>query len=153
MFNGYVDLSIDKMDVRLEREVPGNRPDLTVPKVPVVTVVGCVSHGASSSVLLTRASAPAASDLVHADEGETAAARSVPLGTRQYQLIGTADFSTQDELLAQGQRALFTAAATANASGILRDGRRVAVKALLIADGSTPRLNLLSVQPLADSCQ
>jgi len=40
---------------------------------------------------------------------------------------------------------------TANATDALRSGRKVAIKALLIP-GSPAALNLLSVQPMADSC-
>jgi hypothetical protein len=69
-----------------------------------------------------------------------------------FELIGTADFRPADELLEEGERGLFTRSETANGSGALRPGRKVAVKALLIDNGVRPALNLLSVQPVAETC-
>lgn len=152
MFNGYVDLSIDKMDVRLEEQPAVGRPDLAAPKVPIVTVVGCVSRGAGGVEMLTSASTPKTSAIMHADQQEVAEARETPLGTSRYWLIGTADFGSVDELMSRGQRALFTQAATANATGGVRNGRKVAVKGLLISGTAEPRLNVLSAQPIGDSC-
>jgi hypothetical protein len=67
--------------------------------------------------------------------------------------VGTAEFGTVDELLAQGQRAQFTSRAGANASSQLADGYKVTVKALLTSEERDPRLNLLSVHSLADRCR
>jgi hypothetical protein len=61
-------------------------------------------------------------------------------------------FASADELLGQGQRVQFTTPEAVNATGQLRAGRRVAIKGLLIAAENEPRLNLLSVQPIADAC-
>jgi hypothetical protein len=151
MFNGFVDLSIDKLDVRREREQGATRNALANPTIPIVTAVGCVQRGADGSEMLTKASAPKASVVVHADAAEIAAARSTPTGSGRYRLIGTAEFGTEGELLAEGQRALFTRDISANATNALRTGRKVAVKGLLIP-GSPASLNLLSVQPFPDSC-
>jgi hypothetical protein len=153
MFNGYVDLSIDKMDVRLEEKPAVGRPDISAPKVPIVTVVGCVSRGAGGLEMLTSASVPKTSEIVHADEQEIAAARETPLGPNRYRLIGTADFGSIDELMSRGQRAQFTRAATANVTGRLRDGRKLAVKGLLIPGIPEARLNVLSAESIADTCR
>jgi hypothetical protein len=152
MFNGYIDLSIDKMDVRLESRPPAGRPDLSAPKVPIVTIVGCLSRAAGGVPMLTRASAPKPSSIVHADEQELADARSTPLGANRYRLIGIADFGSIDELMSAGQRAEFTRAVTANVTDSLRDGRKLAVKGLLIPGTPETRVNLLSAQPIAESC-
>lgn len=152
MFNGYVDLSIDKMDVRLERSPDFGAVDVSLPKAPIVTVVGCVGRDAGTEVL-TRASAPRRSAIVHADAREIAEAREIPLGSSRYRLIGTADFASTDDLLSSGQRAMFTREAMANATRSLQNGRKVAVKALLVPDTPEPTLNLLSVQPISESCK
>jgi predicted CXXCH cytochrome family protein len=152
MFNGYVDLSIDKMDVRLETKRRADRTDLATSQVPIVTVVGCVSRRADGVEMLTKASTPQISAIVHADAGEIAAARNTPLGTNQYRLIGTAEFSSERELLSQGQRAQFTRESTANVTNGLKDGHRLFVKALAIP-GVETRLNVLSAQTLAGNCR
>lgn len=152
MFNGYVDLSIDKMDVRLEEKPPASRTDMSTPKVPIVTVVGCVSRGADGVEMLTRASVPKPSVILHADEEEVAEARETSLGTNRYRLFGTAEFGSIGELLSQGQRALFTREATANVTSGLQTGRKVAIKGLLIPGTPEARLNILSAEPIADTC-
>ena len=152
MFNGYIDLSIDKMDVRLEGKPAAGRPDLSAPKVPIVTVVGCFSRGAGGIEMLTSATVPKTSSIMHADEQEVAEARETPLGSNRYRLIGTADFGSADDLMSKGQRALFTDAATANVTRSLQDGRKLAVKGLLIPGVPEARLNVLSAQPIADTC-
>jgi hypothetical protein len=68
-------------------------------------------------------------------------------------MIGTADFVSADELLAEGQRRLFTTRETANVTGQLQAGRKLAVKALLIRAEDEDRLNVLTVQSIADTCQ
>jgi hypothetical protein len=153
MFNGYVDLSIDKMDVRLETKRGADRVDLATSKVPVVTVVGCVSRRADGATMLTRASDPRISAIVHADAKEIADARTTPLGTNHYRLIGTAEFGSEGELLSQGQRAQFTRESTGNVTNSLQSGHRLFVKALAIPGVQDARLNLLSAQTLADSCE
>jgi hypothetical protein len=150
MFNGFVDLSIDKLDVRLERDSKNAAP--SKPAIPIVTAVGCVERTTDGVVLLTNASAPKTSVVVHADAAEIADARRTPLGTERYRLAGTAEFGTISDLLATGQRRLFTRDITANATNALRPASKVAVKGLLIA-GTPPTLNLLSAAPLADSCR
>jgi hypothetical protein len=150
MFNGFIELSVDKFDLRTEGTNLDSDPQ---PQAPLVTVVGCVARTPTGGRMLTSASPPHVSTIVHADAGEIQTAASVAGGPAVYQLIGTADFGSRDELLGQAQRRLFTRPDTANATGELRPGRRVAVKALLV-DGSMGRtLNLLSVQPIADTCQ
>jgi hypothetical protein len=153
MFNGYIELSIDKMDVRLEGTHDAVRPDASAPKAPIVTVVGCVSRSANGVPMLTNASAAKASAIVHADAKEIAEARNTPLGTNRYRLVGTADFSSVGELMSQGQRALFTREATANVTDALQNGYKVALKGLMIPGSTEVRLNVLSARPLADRCK
>ena len=91
--------------------------------------------------------------MVHADAAEISDARRTPLGTSTFRLVGTAEFGTVAGLLSEGQRAQFTRDVTANTTNALGAGRRVAVKALMIGSAPQPTLNLLSAQPLAESCQ
>jgi hypothetical protein len=126
--------------------------DAAKPQVPLVMVVGCASRAGDGAWMLTNASEPKASSIVHADASEVEAATRVPLGNGRYRLIGTAEFASVDELLGQGQRALFTSRESANASGQLVAGHKVSVKALLIAAPDERRLNLLSVQSIGDAC-
>ena len=151
MFNGFVDLSVDKFDFRTESTNPS--PDVSPPQTPLVTVVGCVARTPTDGRMLTNASRPVVSAIVHADAGEIEAAASAGKGSAVYQLIGSADFESGDELLSRSQRRLFTRPDVANATGELRPGRRVAVKALLIDSATGQTLNLLSVQPIAGTCQ
>jgi hypothetical protein len=130
----------------------GRQQDAAKPRAPLVMVVGCASRAGDGAWMLTNASEPRVSPIVHADAGEVEAATRVPLGNSRYRLIGTAEFASVDELLVQGQRALFTSRERANASGQLVDGHKVSVKALLIAAPNERRLNLLSVQSIGDAC-
>ena len=75
------------------------------------------------------------------------------LGTRQFQLVGVADFLTAEGLLRSGDRALFTTPDQVNATGELRDGRTVLVKGLLIETDGDPRINLVAVVGLEDKCR
>ena len=159
MFNGYVDLSIDRMDVRLEaKAVPPTAAGVVsviptgAPKVPMVNVVGCFSRTADGAGVLTNGSEARGSTILHADEREVADARATGLGTRRYRLVGAAEFGSTSDLLAQGQRAQFTRDTTANVTASLVNGRKVAVKGLLIPGSPSAALNILSAQPLADSC-
>ena len=130
----------------------GSQQDAAKPQVPLVMVVGCASRAGDGAWRLTNASEPRVSSIVHADASEVEAATRVPLGNSRYRLIGTAEFASVDELLEQGQRALFTSKESANASGQLMDGHKVSVKALLITASDERRLNLLSVQSIGDAC-
>jgi hypothetical protein len=126
--------------------------DAAKPQVPLVIVVGCAARAGNGGWMLTNASEPKESSIVHADATEVEAMARMPLGNRRYRLIGIAEFTSIDELLEQGQRALFTSRESANASGQLMDGHKVSVKALLITALNERRLNLLSVQSVGDTC-
>jgi hypothetical protein len=75
------------------------------------------------------------------------------LGTREFQLVGVADFLDAEGLLATGNRADFTSADQVNATGELRPGRTVLVKGLLIEGDDVSRVNLTTVVGLPDRCQ
>ena len=80
-------------------------------------------------------------------------AKKKPLGSNQYKLFGTVDFLTKEDLLNDARRAEFTRPEVANATGELQSGRKLLVKGLLVTAANEKRLNLVSVQQLADTCK
>ena len=122
------------------------------PKVDIVQTVGCAEQK-SSVWWLMRAAEPRATTGGIFNSNQVEAAKTTALGSATFQLIGTADFADPEELLRSGQRKEFTTPENANATGQLRNGRRVLVKGLLLPDGDITRINLVSVVALADSCQ
>ena len=123
------------------------------PKVDVVQSVGCVERrtGAPDTWWVGRATDPTPGQAGIFSTAQVEAAKSVRLGANTFQLIGVADFLDTDGLLRSSQRREFTTPETANATGQLREGRKVLVKGLLI-DSDVKRINLLAVIALSDSC-
>ncbi|MXY25774.1 MAG: hypothetical protein F4Y45_14805 [Acidobacteria bacterium] len=123
------------------------------PAVEVVHTVGCAERrGGDADWWLVRAAEPEPTGVGVFNVLEVDAAKSRPLGDREFQLIGVPDFLGAEALLRAADRALFTEPDQVNATGELRDGRAVLVKALLIDAEPPPRLNLLAVVGLADNC-
>ena len=127
--------------------------DLSKPKVPLVSVIGCASHTAEGAWMLTNATNGVESKALFMTAKEIDEARKKALGNNRYKLLGTLDFLTKEELLKDPQRAKFTRPEVANATGQLQDGRKLFVKAMLITVPNEKRLNLVSVQQLADTCK
>ncbi|MGE3959754.1 MAG: hypothetical protein AB7H96_23780 [Vicinamibacterales bacterium] len=145
MFNGFIDLSIDR------HHLDGREDDRTEPPPsPLVIVTGCASRERDGRWVLDRATSPARSTVVHADALEVASARRTPDENR-YRLHGTADFAPVVDLLAAGDRAAFTTTATANTTRVLEPGRSVGVKGVLVG-GAEPAINLVSAWPVAGAC-
>ncbi|MYD72227.1 MAG: hypothetical protein F4W89_16010 [Acidobacteria bacterium] len=123
------------------------------PAVEVVHTVGCAERrGGDADWWLVRAAEPEPTGVGVFNVLEVDAAKSRPLGDREFQLIGVPDFLGAEALLRAADRALFTEPDQVNATGELRDGRAVLVKALLIDAEPPSRLNLLAVVGLADNC-
>lgn len=127
--------------------------DLSKPKVPLVSVVGCASRTADGAWMLTNATDGIESRLLFLSAKEIEEAKKKPLGNNRYKLLGTPEFLTKEDLLNNGQRKDFTRPDVANATGQLQDGRKLIVKGLLITAANEKRLNLVSVQQLADACK
>ena len=127
--------------------------DLSKPKVPVVSVVGCASRTADGTWMLTNATDGIESKVLFLSAKEIEESRNKALGKNQYKLLGTPEFLTKEELLKSGQRAEFTRPEVANATGQLQDGRKLIVKGLLITDPNEKRLNLVAVRQLTDTCK
>lgn len=145
MFNGFVDLSVDRFGV-------GSAAGIATlpPTRPLVVAAGCAAQSADGAWTLTHATSPARSTIGHADAAEVGATRRTP-DDNHYRLLGAADFANVDALLAAGDRAQFTTRATANATGQLRVGASVGVKGVLIG-GAEPAINLVSVWPVPGTC-
>ena len=124
------------------------------PQAESVKTVGCVQRGAGENAWrLTRATDPETIRLGVFDTAQIDEARQTASGSREFRLIGVADFLTAEGLLRSGDRALFTTPEQINATGALREGRKVLVKGLLIDPDGEPRINLLAVVGLADTCE
>lgn len=123
------------------------------PAVEVVHTVGCAERrGGDADWWLVRAAEPEPTRVGVFNVVEVDAAKSRPLGDHEFRLIGVPEFLGAEALLRAADRGLFTNPDQANATGELRDGRTVLVKALLIDTDPPPRLNLLAVVGLADAC-
>ena len=82
--------------------------DLSKPKVPLVSVVGCASRTAEGTWMLTNATDGIESKVLFLSAKEIEESRTKALGKNQYKLLGTPEFLTKEELLKSGQRAEFT---------------------------------------------
>jgi len=127
--------------------------DLSKPKVPLVSVVGCASHLPDGTWMLTKATNGVESKVLFMSAKEIEEAKNKPLSNNQYKLLGTLDFLTKEDLLSDPRRAEFTRPEVANASGQLQDGRKLLIKGLLITAPNEKRLNLVAVQQLAETCR
>ena len=124
------------------------------PQVEMVQLVGCVEERTGNGWCLTRASEPEVSRArVFNQDQVDAVLAALELGTREFQLVGVADFLDAEGLLATGNRADFTSADQVNATGELRPGRTVLVKGLLIEGDDVSRVNLTTVVGLPACCQ
>lgn len=122
------------------------------PKSPIVVVVGCALKSAEPHIwTLSHAGerSESARLAIAADEQPALAKR--PLGDDTYQLIGVADFVDADTSRTIGDRGALLQPSRVNATGMLADGRKVAVKGLYIA-ATPPRINLTSVADLGARC-
>ena len=126
--------------------------DTRKPQAEIVHTVGCVERGAGDTWRLTRAAEPETTRPGVFETAQVDDARQTEPGSHEFRLIGVADFLTAEGLLRYGNRALFTTPEQINASGELREGRTVLVKGLLIDPDGEPRINLLAVVGLADTC-
>ncbi len=98
--------------------------DLSKPKVPLVSVVGCATQMSDGTWMLTKATEGVESKVLFMGAKEIEEAKTKPLGNNQYK-----------------------------ATGQLQNGRKLLVKGLLITVSNEKRLNLVSVQQLADTCK
>ena len=139
----------------LAHPVPAHGQDAAEPQAAIVQTVGCAEQRGGDGVTwwLTRAADPEEIGPGPFEEPQVDAARNRETGSREFQLIGFAEFVDPATLLAWADRALFTTDEQVNATNDLREGRFVLVKGLLIDADGDARINLLSVVGLADACE
>jgi len=119
---------------------------------PLVMLVGCAGRSAQPQIWdLTRAGARTESSRAGITASEKDQLARQPLGLDAYQLIGVADFVDAQTSRTIGDRGAILTPPRVNATGMLADGRKVAVKGLLI-DAKPQRINLTSVVDLG-ACQ
>jgi hypothetical protein len=108
---------------------PGSAaPDKDAPHI--VRAVGCMKQDGAKKWLLGRAGEPVVSDSQATSTAELKAASASPLGDKTLELLGVDVFSPHDH-----------------------DGRKVAVKGVLIPEAGISRLNVTSLQTLAATCE
>ena len=127
--------------------------DLNKPTIEFVRAVGCASAGsAPGDWTLTNATKPTVVRSPFTSTTEMEELATEPLANKTYKLLGTGEFVSVERLLGQSQRAEFTAGESASATGTLKDGYKVVVRGLLLDPDVNARINLTSVQILAESC-
>lgn len=122
------------------------------PKSPVVLAVGCAAESAQPNIwMLSRVGERSASARpgITSEEMEQLSKR--PLGQNTYELIGVADFVDADTSRKIGVRGAILTRSRVNATGVLANGHKVAVKGLFI-QGPPARINLTSVVELSPRC-
>ena len=124
------------------------------PQVEIVKTIGCAESRAGDPAIwwLSKATEPEVIRGGVFDTTQVEEAKDADLGTREFQLVGVADFLDAESLLAWGRRSEFTTPEQANATGELREAHTVLVKGLLIEGEPVSRINLLAVVGLAEDC-
>src|SRR5947208_10437301 len=102
--------------------------DLSKPKVPLVSVVGCATRTAEGTWMLTKATDGVESKVLFMSAKEIEEAKTKPLGNNQYKLLGTVDFLTKEDLLKDPHRAECTLPEVASATGQRQNGRKRLLK-------------------------
>ena len=124
----------------------------TGPRVPIVMVVGCATRTAEPHIwALSHASRRRETGHPGITSAEQTEAAHEPPGSDTYHLVGVADFVDAAASRTIGVRAGILSPSRVNATGMLADGHRAAVKGLYI-DGNPARINLTSVIDLGGGC-
>ena len=122
MFTPFIQYSIDSRDLTKPAE-PGQAP------LEIAEVAGCLESGSDQSWILTKATAPLVSMTQATSSMDIKNAEARPLGDQQYELLGADVFDPST-----------------------RQAQAVVVKGVLIKDAKHGRLNVTSLQPLAERC-
>ncbi len=127
MFTPFIQYSVDNQDLTKPETVHAQeRPQQDV--LPIAQIVGCLVRNPSGMCMVTNANEPVASNTQSTTSESVRAAQAMPLGNRQYRLVGVGVFSPDRH-----------------------QGRKVAVKGVLL-HASPESLNVTSLQMLADTC-
>ena len=134
--------------------VRAQRPDAPPPTVEIVSTVGCAVKvaGPPPTWTLARAADPTVTSEPYASHDALDEARTPPLGSGNFLLVGVAEYLTEDDRQelspATNQVVPFQKAST----GQLQNGHHVAVRGLLVEVDGEPRINLTSVVSLDETC-
>ena len=131
MFTPFIQYTMDDQNLPAAAADPSSAATNSGAHDPlkIGEVVGCLEGGPSGEWLLTQASEPKASNAQATSSVELNAARDKQLGSGHYRLLGARVF---------------------NPSNLV--GQKVAVKGVLLADPASSRINITSLQSLADHC-
>jgi len=121
MFSPFIQYTVDTQDLTAPAETAG-APERSA--VEIAEVVGCLERSSSGEWLLSHASDPSVSESQTTSSEALAAAAGRPLGDERYRLLGVGIFDP-----------------SAN------EGKKVAIKGILIKAGGESRLNVTSLQP------
>jgi mono/diheme cytochrome c family protein len=131
MFTPFIQYSIDiqsrsNSDQAVE---PAKQSHQDATGLDIVEVVGCLEQTPSKLWMLTNASEPVVSQTQPTSSAALKTAATRPMGKGQYRLLGVDVFNP-----------------------VSHRGQKTAVKGVLIKDGSLGRLNVTSLQTVAESC-
>ncbi|HSZ17542.1 MAG TPA: cytochrome c [Terracidiphilus sp.] len=131
MFTPFIQYTIDDQNLSPTAVDPASAAVNNTPRVPlkIGEVVGCLERGPAGDWLLSQAGDPKASEAQATSSVELNASRDRPLGSGRYRLLGARVFNPASFV-----------------------GQRVAVKGVLLADLGSLRINVTSLQTLADHC-
>lgn len=110
--------------------VAGQAPPASTQKLDIMESVGCLAEAPKGTWVLTDATDPVVSKQPYTNEAARKEAAAKPLGTQRFTLLAINMFNPD----------------------ALR-GHKVAAKGLLIKDPAGNRLNVTSLQPVADTCK
>jgi mono/diheme cytochrome c family protein len=127
MFTPFIQYSVDSKLV--DSDSSGKASSPIQDELKVVETVGCLEERPTHLWMLTQASSPVISATESTSAAAVAAAAEKPLGSSQYQLLGSEVFSP-----------------------LSYKGERVAAKGVLIEDSGDSRVNITSLQKLATTC-
>jgi hypothetical protein len=125
MFTPFVQYSIDTDSSPSSARVNGDAQSA----VRIGEVTGCLEPNPVGNWYLTKASSPVPSQTQATNSAAIKAAQSTPLGSERYELLGLGVFNPAS-----------------------RQGKRVVAKGLLVPNSPEVRINVTSLQTIADTC-
>lgn len=162
MYNAWTEITYDDESsaIRKASEMRASRQAASATH-PIATFVGCAApstptqwtlgNGARVTLPAPAPGQPVVRPAAFVTPQESAAAALVTSGQESLHLVGVSDFVTPEQSLLNPLRKGLYPIERVNATGALREGRRVVVKGVLIA-GSPARLNLTSVVAIDGAC-
>lgn len=133
MFTPFIQYSIDRDSSRSVGTMPALHADAEKRDTPdglnMGEAIGCLERDAGGNWLLSNASSATPSETQATTSAALQAAKAIPLASQRYQLVGVSMFKP-----------------------LIHEGKRVAVKGILVKDLHDVRINVTSLQTIADIC-